>query len=174
MNTEQEEWRPVINRYGNPSNYAVSSLGRVMSKQPSFEGKILKNGEGPDSPSKLIRRVWVTDVIKGPNAPMRVDLIVALAFLGKPSDGVYRVVHKNGCIWDDRAENLAWAVDVPPSHLTPAPLQGTLSEEQAQDKVNVAKKGLQRAVELLEDALRELALAQARKEAQTTAQGPEE
>jgi hypothetical protein len=166
MHDEHEEWRPIRNRHGEETKYDVSSLGRIRTNQPGFQGNILKNGEGPDNPGTTIRRVWVTDVLKTANAPARVDVLVARAFLGEPSDGTYTVVHKNGCVWDDRADNLAWRIDLNPSTLPSTPPRTTPSIEQAKSKEKVARKAIQDGLDALAAALRELGHAEAREAAQ--------
>jgi hypothetical protein len=167
---EEEEWRTVHNRFGNPSSYDVSSWGRVRSNHANFANRILKGGEGPQSNSTKIRRVWVTGVIKDNNAPMRVDLLVAKEFLDPPQNGVWKVAHKNGCAWDDRLENLGWTEEHF-SSLTPLTKPGDLTLEQAYSKEKAARNNLQQAVDALAGALRDVVRAEAREEAQKAAEG---
>jgi hypothetical protein len=156
----QEEWRAIRDRHGADSKYDVSTLGRVRSQNTGFEGRILKGGEGPASNNTAIRRVWLNDVYKGASTPVRVDQVVARTFLGQPKDDVYTVVHKNGCVWDDRVENLTWLCDTDRATPTPLP-QSTPTIEQLRSRETAARKALQRATEELVAALRDVARAEA-------------
>jgi hypothetical protein len=168
---EHEEWQPVRDRYGQNAKYDVSTLGRVRSQHPGFEGRILKNGEGPDSRSTDIRRVWILDVYKGPSTPVRVDQLVARTFLGEPKDGAYRVIHKNGCKWDDRAENLEWAGAVDRAAPSEPVRAAPPSVQQARSREKAAKERLQQALEEFGDAVEARVRAEALEEAQTGVQG---
>lgn len=106
----QEEWKQVVDPYGVLSEYAVSTWGRVKSLKKGREGRIMTGGEGPASRSPERRAVWLMDSFADNSRKRWVDELVALAFIGDRPMGV-RLVHVNGCVWDDRVENLKWATE---------------------------------------------------------------
>src|ERR1700747_3097470 len=118
-----EEWKTVVDDYGAPIEYAVSTLGRVKSlKSRTRMNRIMKGGEGPRSPEAKRRAVWLMDSYSSNSAKYWVDMLVARAFLGEGKTGA-KLEHINGCDWDDRAENLRWREEgeLPTSVLEPLP-----------------------------------------------------
>lgn len=95
----------LIACHGYESLYAVSSDGRVWSypKQKRSWGIWLRNGMN----SCGYHSVSLRD-IHGSARSTTVHRLVAIAFLGKPSDESMQVNHKNGIKTDNRAENLEW------------------------------------------------------------------
>lgn len=95
MKQENEEWRPID---GWP--YEVSSLGRVRwGPSSAYAGRIVPPVE--QYPRIVLRR--------GREIRQRsVHLLVAAAFLGKPSEGRTEVNHRNGNKQDPSAANLEW------------------------------------------------------------------
>jgi hypothetical protein len=107
MEKTQEEWRWIIDRYGQQSMYQVSSLGRVRTQHTGRAGKILSGGEGPDSQSPKRRKVWLKDVLHPQSRPHSVEKLVAVMFHGRPKPG-QKVIWLNGHQWDNRADNIRW------------------------------------------------------------------
>jgi len=168
MDTENEEWRKIIDRFNEESRYEVSTLGRVRSQNYGFEGKIIKGGEGPDNPSGDRRTVWLSDLHHGQSRLYRVDMLVADTFLGNKPAPDSKPVHLNGYRWDDRAENLAW--EAPLEH-TPTPTHRGMSLRQAVTREKDAWKAAHKALEDAADATRLRASVQAGIEAQEGVQG---
>lgn len=102
-----EEWRWIIDRYGEQSGYQVSSMGRVRTRHTRCDGLILKGGEGPDSQDPKKRKVWLTDVLHPQSRPHSVEKLVAATFHERPRPGA-KIQWINGCVWDNRAENVRW------------------------------------------------------------------
>lgn len=153
-NGTAEAWRTIVDPDGEKTGYEVSSLGRVRSLHPGHVGKIVKGGEGPASRTLTRRSVWLARPHSNKRWRPSIDTLVAAAFLGEEPD-MARLVHKNGCVWDDRADNLAWEshADVS-SVLTPlvTPQEGDaqaakLAKDKAWVDVRMAQDALQRATE---------------------------
>lgn len=146
-----EEWRQVVIDELFKLDYEVSSLGRVRSQTRKNPGKILKGGEGPESEVAKARTVWISNPETDYSMRPRVDQMVATAFLG-PKPSTHRLVHKNGCVWDDRAENLAYEdTSIPVTVLEPLlPVDGREAAEAAQklawEKVTKAHEALNMAL----------------------------
>jgi hypothetical protein len=151
----QEVWK-TVRIEGESMPYEVSNLGRVRSMNKAHKGKILKNGEGRANPEPKFRIVWITHPNRNRQLRPRVDKLVATAFLGDPEPGD-RLIHLNGCEWDDRAENLLWeSTDLPSSMHTPLHPQETVARladaaSYAWIRVAEARKALDDA---LDDALK--------------------
>lgn len=171
-----EEWRQVkIDVF--PTDYEVSSLGRVRSHHKRSGGKLVKGGEGAANTKPEIRRVWLANPDwDGGSIRPRVDKLVAEAFLGEMPPG-HRLVHRNGMVWDDRLENLEYRfAGVPSTELTTEHLAGLtpvdgleaarVAKELAWEDMKRAQEAFQRAVELAVVASERLAALEALEKAQ--------
>lgn len=99
-----ENWKPVA---GYPC-YLVSDQGRVMSLRNPKNPKILKQGTNKDG----YKQVTLTSgeaYGKGKKKTLRVNRLVALAFIHNPSPDKRRDVgHWDSCPWNNFKENLYW------------------------------------------------------------------
>lgn len=167
MDTE-EEWKQVVDTFNLPIGYAVSTWGRVKSLKKGREGRIMTGGGGPGSRSPERRAVWLMDSFGGNSHRQWVDQLVAKAFLEEKPDGT-RLVHINGCIWDDRVENLKWSTEEDLPTAVYAPLRTpaghkTLTELRAD--ADAAWKAVQAAQDVAIRASMALAYAEGLSEAQ--------
>lgn len=110
MDTRVEEWKQVRDSYGAKIDYAVSNLGRVKSLKTGREGRIMTGGGGWTDQTPARRAVWLMNSFDTNSRKHWVDELVAAAFVGERPEGA-RLDHINGCIWDDRAQNLKWATE---------------------------------------------------------------
>lgn len=165
-----EAWRPVTDGNGEKTGYEVSSMGRVRSMHKGHMGKILKGGEGPMSTKAEPRTVWMIPLNSTRSIRPRVDKLVAKAFLDPAPLGA-RLVHLNGRVWDDRAENLKWESPELPSVLPAAPIVERLGTEQLRVLEKRAWEEAQEATQRAIKATRARAVAEAVEEAQRGAQG---
>lgn len=101
-----EEWRPVV---GHPE-YSVSNQGRVRGSR----GWVLS----PRPDTHGYHRAYIE------GSEMRVNRLVALAFVGPIPDGRPHCGHLNGVRTDNRAENLAWVS--PTENMAHRVLHGTV------------------------------------------------
>lgn len=180
---EPEQWRTITDppEHEDQLPYEVSNYGRVRSLNKGFEGKILKGGEGPANTDPGIRKVWLTNPWHSSNIRARVDKLVAVAFLGQQPPGT-RLIHKNACVWDDRASNLLWeSTELTSSIHTPLPTHGqptvehlTRLEGAAWLKVENLRIALGQATSEALKASKARVYAEALGEAQTGVQGPSE
>ncbi|QPO16752.1 HNH endonuclease [Mycobacterium phage KashFlow] len=115
---QNEEWRDIP---GYEGYYQASNLGRIRSltrkvtqRHPNGTSTITRTYEG---------RVLVTAPYSGERKRVRlscegvqeqksVAVLVALAFHGVPKPGKDWALHRNGNMFDDRADNLYWGDQV--------------------------------------------------------------
>lgn len=112
----EEIWKPMPQE-GFSENYEISNLGRVRSKERKtiktyknglvqsciINCKILKNRPnlyGYLRVSLCLKNLKIKEVM--------VHRMVAMAFIGYPTNPEYQVNHKNGIKHDNRLENLEW------------------------------------------------------------------
>lgn len=174
MSEEQsrEEWRRIVDRYGEESGYEVSSLGRVRSQHLGWEGKILSGGEGPDSQDPKRRKVWLKDVLHPQSRPHSVEKLVARMFHGVPEPGA-KIQWINGHVWDNRAENVRW---VSPAEAREAEERMPVNSAgftvmQLRARVRTAEEAVRKAHRELAEAQVALIRGEAEIEAQKGAQG---
>lgn len=95
-----EEWRDIP---GYEGRYQASNLGRIRSVDHYvtrfFPGKIL---------TPRIRKEGYWSVRLSGTSPKDVHRLVALAFLGQPTEPNLQVRHLDGDRLNPRADNLAW------------------------------------------------------------------
>lgn len=174
-----EEWKPVVDQYGVKIGYAVSNYGRVKSLKPGREDRIMKGGGGPADRTPKRRAVWLMNSFDDNSRKYWVDELVARMFLGARPQNT-RLVHTNSCLWDDRAENLAWVTEeeLPNSVLIPlhtpegaAAADLKLAKDAAWAAVKMAHIELGRLMEKAQRATEAWSLAWALEEAQKGVQG---
>lgn len=111
VNTDEldgEEWRDVV---GYENLYQVSSIGRVRSV--TRVGTRVDGSKYPIKGCQIKRRTGkcgYETVLLHKNsdvAPMRVDVLVASAFISEGTDDQF-VHHINGDVGDSRVENIRW------------------------------------------------------------------
>ena len=95
-----EEWRPVK---GFETLYEVSNTGRIRTLDPKRHLYVL---DQQVSRGEKIIKLWRRDIYK--RQLLSVAIIVANAFLPKPENGEYVLVHINGDVQDNTVENLTW------------------------------------------------------------------
>lgn len=112
-----EEWRTAVTKYGPQSNLMASNLGRIKrlpyksGKSDTCQDERIYESKGQKYGHIIISWADPQATTTNGRRPILRDFahrIIALTFIGTPTNDSAIIRHKNGNARDNRPENLVW------------------------------------------------------------------